>query len=256
MKRTKEPGPTAFKAEADGETGTGAEQWVSMWIPGDREKVLELAAARGLLFEKSARNVASAYLEAVERRHRELVEHSIGNDEEEAETGELDKLQAKWATVQELLLKAVLPLTTGKGEAAQLARGAFADLLNVQEADRPTEALQAAFLAANAAARAYFVKHGKCEIKRKRTQAELVEAGQRILADMAKAGEVETNRDGTFQGLRSKGVQKAFFKRFEPLCKVSRPEADKVLRSIEDKQPSLTNKRKEAKRLNAKKAGN
>lgn len=157
MKRTADSKPVT------GNPASSVARLAALVIPETKERVLELAVQRGLLFGKSARNVATMYLDEVGRRYGDILAH-----EDEVEESELDKLLAKynqaqsiWEAMQKVLLKAVEPLTKGDGEAARLARGAFADLLNVQETDRPPEALQAAFLAANAAARAYFVEHGK-----------------------------------------------------------------------------------------------
>ena len=218
MKRTADSKPVT------GNPASSVALWASMWIPETEEKVLELAAQRGLLFVKGARNVATMYLEAVGRRHGELVSKSIGNEEDEVETGELDKLQANWETVQEVLLKAVEPLTKGDGEAARLARGAFADLLNVQEADRPTEALQAAFLAANASARAYFVEHGECDAD-KATRAKSQEERALTIAILESLG-VKKNGQGLFVYPERKVVKDRFAQ--ELAARLGKAEADEA----------------------------
>ncbi len=109
------------------------------------------------------------------------------------------------------MLPALLSLTKGEGEAARLARGAYADIMNLLDADNQLEALDVAFKAANGAARAYFIEHGKCDGKpqRRHTPKELVEAGRGILAKMG----LNPNKSGQIEGLLTAEVKARFGRR-------------------------------------------
>lgn len=128
----------------------------------DAQGAVAMARERGKVFSQTTRALVADYIRKAWRQFRELTRPGRDDDftasEFEAAQLATDAAMRNAQTACELCCAALAGIVAAGGDAARLAAGAIADFKCCLTANEPETAIEAAFDAANAAARACFIE--------------------------------------------------------------------------------------------------